>query len=288
MTPRAARRIPALVAASTLLACCAPAPGAGAAAASTPPGATTAPADVQPFPAGGVADYQLGGAYAPAADVDVVVRDRTAPPVSGVYSVCYVNAFQTQPDETAWWEENHPDLLLRDSRGRLVEDADWPGELLLDTSTPARRAALATVVGGWLDGCAEDGFQAVEADNLDSWTRSGGRLTRAHAVAFAQLLAQRAHARGLALAQKNAAEITRAQARRVGFDFAVAEECEVYDECGTYTGTYGRRVLEVEYTDDGRRHFRDACAARAGQVSMLLRDRDVVPRGTRGYVSEHC
>jgi hypothetical protein len=45
--------------------------------------------------------------------------------------------------------------------------------------TPAKRDALARIVDGWIAGCAAAGFRAVEFDNLDSFTRSGG------AVAFA-------------------------------------------------------------------------------------------------------
>ncbi|NUU22210.1 MAG: endo alpha-1,4 polygalactosaminidase, partial [Streptomycetaceae bacterium] len=150
-------------------------------------------------------DYQIGGPYAPPAGVTVVVRDRGAQPWAGAYNVCYVNAFQAQPDTTGWWEATHPDLLLRDG-GAVVMDEDW-GEALLDVSTEAKRAALLGVVGPWIDECARRGFQAVEPDNLDSFGRSHGRLTLAHDAAFARLLAARAHAAGLALAQKNTAEL---------------------------------------------------------------------------------
>jgi len=48
-----------------------------------------------PPPGGGGLDYQLGGAYDPPAGVDIVVRDSTDEPAAGVYSVCYLNGFQT-------------------------------------------------------------------------------------------------------------------------------------------------------------------------------------------------
>jgi Glycoside-hydrolase family GH114 len=137
---------------------------------STPAG----PAGVMLPPAGRF-DYQIGGAYPPARGTAIVTRDRHDPPAPGTYSICYVNAFQTQPEETAWWRSEHPDLVLP------VEDPQWPGEYLLDLSTPATRTAAAAVVGGWIDGCAAAGYRAVEPDNLDSWTRSGGRLTSADA-----------------------------------------------------------------------------------------------------------
>ena len=76
--------------------------------------------------------------------------------------------------------------------------------------------------------------------------------------------------------------------RRLGFDFAIAEECEVYRECGRYLRMYGRRVIEIEYTDNGRRAFLRACKARGSRISVLLRDRDVVPRGTTGYLYRTC
>ena len=142
-------------------------------------------------PVNGRFDYQIGGAYTPATSVRTVIRDRGEKPVRGRYTICYVNAFQTQPGEAAYWKREHPTLLLRKG-GKLVSDPDWPGEYLLHTSTAARRQAGAAVEGRWIDGCAAAGFDAVEPDNLDSWTRSKGRLSKADNVALAQLLAVRA------------------------------------------------------------------------------------------------
>jgi Glycoside-hydrolase family GH114 len=244
------------------------------------------PAPIVLPPLGGRFDYQLGGAYTPPAGTAIVVRDRGDAVLRGVYDVCYVNAFQTQPEELAWWQAHHPKVLLR-SAGAYVEDPDWPGEVLLDTSTAAKRTELAAVVGSWIAGCAVHGYRAVELDNLDSWTRSGGALTSAGNLAFATLLVRQAHARRLAVAQKNTAELA-AQGRRIGFDFAVAEECQVYDECGAYTTAYGRHVLEVEYTDNGLDAFPQACAARGKLISVVLRDRDLVPVGDEGYVYRRC
>ncbi|NEE53500.1 endo alpha-1,4 polygalactosaminidase, partial [Streptomyces sp. SID8455] len=130
-------------------------------------------------------------------------------------------------DAMDWWQKKNPDLLLRDSSGEPVNDEAW-GEALLDTSTAAKRTRLANIVGGWIDGCAKSGFQAVEPDNLDSYERSGGRLTKAHNAAFAKLLATRAHAAGLAIGQKNTTDLL-GQRKSIGFDFAVAEECGRYD-----------------------------------------------------------
>ena len=74
----------------------------------------------------------------------------------------------------------------------------------------------------------------------------------------------------------------------MGFDFVVAESCELYDECDAYTALHGEHVIEVEYVEDGVEVFERACARRGGEVSVLLRDRDVVPRGEPGHVSRSC
>jgi hypothetical protein len=249
-------------------------------AAAVPAGAAP---DVVPPPGNAGFDYQIGAPYPPPSGVRVVSRDRTARPAPNVYTICYVNAYQTQPGELAWWRANHDDLLLHDADGNEVVDSDW-GEVLLDTSTAAKRTALADLVGGWIDGCAADGFRAVEPDNLDSWTRSQRLLDRADALAYARLLTARAHADGLAIGQKNTAEIADV-GRRTGFDFAVAEECAEYDECGDYTAAYGAEVFVVEYDRAG---FGKACRTVGGQLSVVLRDRDVTAPGSDTYVRDAC
>lgn len=232
---------------------------------------------------GAAFDYQIGGAYPPPAGVRAVSRDRAAKPAPGVYNICYVNAFQAQPDAEGWWQAHHPDLLLRDVGGTPVVDEDWD-EVLLDISTAAKRKRLVGIVGKWIDGCAEAGFQAVEADNLDSNERSDGLLTAGDNVAFGKLLAARAHAAGLAIGQKNAAELA-GQGRRAGFDFAVAEECGQYDECGAYADAYDDRVFDIEYRADG---LAAACADWGERLSVILRDLDVVPAGEGGYRRRTC
>nr|BFE52173.1 hypothetical protein GCM10017745_56000 [Saccharothrix mutabilis subsp. capreolus] len=138
------------------------------------PPATAGPAVVLP-PAHAGFDYQIGGPYPPAADVRVVTRDHEVAPAPGLYNICYVNAFQVQPGAEAEWDA---DLLLRDADGEVVYDGDW-GEALLDLRTADKRARVADKVGGWIDGCAAKGYQAVEPDNYDSYTRAPeGLLTR--------------------------------------------------------------------------------------------------------------
>lgn len=97
--------------------------------------------------------------------------------------------------------------------------------------TAAKRTAVAAIVDGWIDGCAASGFKAVEPDNIDSYDRSKGQLTKAEAVSYLGLLAPHAHGDGLAIAQKNTTELGTA-GKNAGLDFAIAEECGRYSECG--------------------------------------------------------
>lgn len=247
-----------------------------------PGGVDAGPRELALPPANGGFDYQLGVAYAPPAGVVVVSRDRTFDPAPGIYNICYVNGFQTQPDERAFWLREHPDLLLRDSRGEPVIDPDWD-EIILDVTTDEKRAALAEIVGGWIAGCAEDGFDAIEIDNLDTYSRSGGRIDQDDAVAFMRLLSDRAHALGLPIAQKNSTEVLSRRAA-MGTDFAVAEECNRWGECADYVDVYGDQVYVIEYR---RRDF-DAGCADFPELSIVLRDLDLVGPGDRGYVRDAC
>jgi hypothetical protein len=196
--------------------------------------------------------------------------------------MCYINAYQTQPGEVRWWKRNHPHLLLKKD-GKYVVDGYW-GETLLDTSTRAKRTKLAKIVGKWIAGCSRDGFQAVEPDNLDSWTRSKNQLTRGDNFKYAKLLIAKAHHRGLAIGQKNAAGATDLGAK-AGFDFAVAEECGRWRECKAYMDAYGRQVYVIEYR---LQDFKYSCDHWGDKLSIVYRNRMVTGPGSKRYVYKAC
>ena len=260
------------------------------------PGVVTAAPTWEPPPVGAGADYQLGGDYPLPDGVTVVVRDwfsgRAAP--DPAYSICYVNAFQTQPDESG---VRRPDetsewpavLVLTD----LGDDPNWPGEYLVDISSRASRRAAARHVEQMVATCARRGFEAVEFDNLDSWTRFDGTARegdvpfgKAAAIRYATLITAHAHSLGLAVGQKNTPQLGREVSREViGFDFVIAEECGQYRECDAYRRAFGRRIIDVEYTDRG---FARACAALGGTASVVRRDLDLRTPSSSRYRFDTC
>ncbi|MGK2875930.1 MAG: endo alpha-1,4 polygalactosaminidase [Nocardioides sp.] len=238
-------------------------------------GAADGAADVTEIPADFDVDYQLGGTNDDLpADVGIVVRDRTESPRDGAFNVCYVNGFQAQPDARKFWR-HHWRLVLK-KNGKPVTDTAWH-EWLLDTRTPARRTALGRILGGWIDGCAEEGFDAVEFDNLDSFTRSRKMISRRQGLAFAAILINRAHKADLLAGQKNLAGY---DGTRIGFDFAVSEECGAWDECRAYADDFGDQVLAVEYR---KKDYRTTCAEFGDRWPVVLRDRNLTPTGIHRY-----
>jgi hypothetical protein len=229
-----------------------------------------------PPPAGARWDYQIGevSEYTPAPAA--VSRDNAEKPWAGLYNICYINAFQSQPGDrslTKSW------LVVA---GSPVEDPNWPGEYVLDTRS--HRADLVKAFTPVMSTCADKGFDAVEFDNLDSYERSKGGLTMADNLSYVKDLIDVAHDRGLAVAQKNTVEFV----GRAPFDFAVAESCLLYDECGEYTREYST-VLDVEYIEEMTASvFSKKCTAAVNSgsaPSFVLRDRDVSARGMRQWCS---
>lgn len=254
-------------------------------------------AAVRDLPGDAPFDYQIGGDYAAPDGVSVVSRDWfIGTPLAGddAYSICYVNAFQTQddepgvdrPDERSNWPQ---DLVLTS----LGDDPNWGGEYLVDISTADRRERAAQWVEQMVDTCAAKGFDAVEFDNLDSWTRFDDTpvgpqvpFEREEAVAFAELITDHAHGLGLAVGQKNTSDLGRETSLEViGFDFAVAEQCGEYDECAAYTEVFGSRVVDVEYGDAG---LARACSSAGAQIAVVRRDVEVSRPGSATYRFDRC
>jgi len=246
--------------------------------------ALSSPAQAGALPDRGVVDYQLGGGYPPSPEVTIVVRDSTDSPAPGMFNICYVNGFQTQPGG-AWPQE----LLVPGPGKKPLADSGWPDEFLLDVSTATSRKRNLALVGRSIDLCVKKGFDAIEFDNLDSYTRSGSYLDQSDALTFAKLLVDRARESGLPAGQKNAGELGKKGRDEAGFSFAIAEECDRWRECDIYTSVYGHtQVIDIEYADELRIDFATACTQLHRPEKMILRDKTLVSPGTKGYVFQSC
>ncbi|GAA0241392.1 endo alpha-1,4 polygalactosaminidase [Cryptosporangium japonicum] len=292
--------------------------------------ATTRAAAVEAFLPNAKFDYQISAGYTPASGVKVVSRDVKDTPAGLGYDICYINGFQTQPDEkgsdgqplegTSKWfadDATRKQLLLPNptpdyptatenqqySKPYYV-DPGWPDEIIFDLRTAAKRTALAAIVGKQIQACADKKFDAVEVDNLDSFTRAYSNLSdrklaregkepkegaprlmsQSDALAFASLLITKAHSLNLAIAQKNTAELGD-EGKAAGFDLAVVEECGATTECEDYAEVWGGNWVDIEYSANG---FSKACSSVKSTISVVQRDKDVTKPGSTGYVYAEC
>jgi hypothetical protein len=157
-----------------------------------------------------------------------------------------------------------PELLGREYDG-------WPGEKWLDIR---RIDLLAPIMLARLDLCKAKGFDAVEPDNIEIHTNDTGfHITYADQFAYAGWLAEEAHARGLAIGLKNAADMV--TDALPFFDFAITEDCFVQDWSDQVLPFIAARkaVFAAEYTDTGV-DFQAACAwGQVHSVSFIQKNR---------------
>ena len=183
----------------------------------------------------------------------------------GVYTICYISVGS--------WEDWRPDadrfpkeLLGKRYRG-------WQGERWLDIR---RMDLLAPLLQNRMDQCVLSGFDALEPDNMDiSSNNSGFPITYEDQLAFAQWLAQESHARGLAIGQKNAPEMTDDLVDL--FDFAITEDCFTEGWCSDFLPypQKGKAVFAAEYTDSDI-DFTFACQwGEEMSFSFILKNRDL-------------
>ena len=241
------------------------------------------PEPVQPPPGVGF-DYQLGGDYPLAEGIELVVRQWSDGEADvDAYSVCYVNAFQTEA------EPGHPDNELNWPQGlvwREGEDPNWPGEHPININTNRQRRIAVEFIVHRFQECVTRGFDAVELDNLDTFTRyPDAPFNRDDAIAYARLLVEEATDLGLAVGQKNTPELLDVARTEIGFGFAIVEECGETDECQAFVDTFEGRVYAVEYTDAG---FATACAEIGDVAGVVQRDLQLATPDSPDHVFATC
>ena len=172
-----------------------------------------------------------------------------------------VGSFETgRPDA-----DHFPQKVL----GRDYEG--WPGEKWLDIR---RIDQLGPIMLARLDLIRAKGFDAVEPDNIEIHdNQTGFPITYADQLTYARWLAEEAHARGLAIGLKNAADMV-IEALAL-FDFAITEDCFVqgwHEQVLPFIAA-GKPVFAAEYTDTGV-DFPAACAwGRAHNISFIQKNR---------------
>jgi hypothetical protein len=150
--------------------------------------------------------------------------------------ICYVNVGAY---------ENFRADAARFAPGLLGLSDGWPGERWLDIRQISR---LRPIMAARFENCAQKGFDAIEADNVDGYANDTGfPLTAADQLAYNEMLAGLAHADGLAIGLKN--DLDQIPQLLPSFDFAVDEQCAEYDECAELEPfvTAGKAVFEAEY-----------------------------------------
>src|SRR5688572_10698742 len=155
---------------------------------------------------------------------DLDMEETDASVVTGIHNrgdeaICYVNA-------GAWerWRSDKGDFPKR-VLGKPLDG--WPGERWLDIRKINR---LRPIMEARMDRCAGKGFDGIEFDNVDGYQNASGfPLKKSHQIAYNEMLASSAKARGLAPGLKNALGIVDQLVD--DFAFAINEQCLQYDEC---------------------------------------------------------
>ena len=179
----------------------------------------------------------------------------------GIFLVCYVSV--------GTWEN------WRRDRGRFPRTVlglpydNWPDERFLDIR---RVEDLLPIMRARFERCRRLGFDAVEADNIDLHEQRTGFPIRArHVVRYARALADMAHGLGLAIAQKNAPDLTPALSSFM--DLAIVEECFEQGWCERMRPylARGRPVLAAEYRLTFK-HVKRACRqAQHMRISLIFK-----------------
>jgi len=249
----------------------------GSPSASEPASAAARPFATPPGP-GAPFQIQLDGGVPDDPGAAIVIVDGSVPAdavaalhASGTYVVCYLSI--------GTWEDWRPDANAFPAAVLGASLDDWPDERNVDLRA---LDVLGPIWAARLDACAAKGFDAVDPDNIDSFENdSGFPLTADDAVAAWEWVAREAHARGLAVGQKNAPSLT---PRLVGLaDFAVTEQCLEQgwcDDVGAYVAA-GKPVLAIEYVEDGATLGRWCEAAGVARLSLLVTTLDLPGTGAR-------
>lgn len=170
----------------------------------------------------------------------------------------------------------------RDDADQFPESAigsrldDWDGERWIDHRDETVRGIMQARIAE----AAARGCDGVEPDNIDGFVNSSGfDLSEEDTLDYLTFLSTEAHALDLSVGLKNGPEVAAAVVPL--FDWALVEECVVYDECAAWQPfiAANKAVFHVEYVDrrcEGARMLERACSAEgAAGFSTLVKGWDL-------------
>ncbi len=165
---------------------------------------------------------------------------------AGIFPICYINVGAVEE-----WNEDYAQFP-KDVIGNPYWG--WEGENWLDIS---RFEQFAHIMEARFDLCREKGFLGIEPDNIDAYETDGSNkktgfdLTRSDQLRYIGWLIEQAHARGLAIGQKNAAELVPELVNRM--DFALLESSFRFGFMDAFLpyAKMKKPVFAVEYIEEG-------------------------------------
>src|ERR1039458_4865421 len=179
----------------------------------------------------------------PVAAYDIDGFDNTTSEVAalhakGIHVICYIDVGTAEPFRPDFSE--FPASVKGTSLEPPFGEEKWLDVRQLSILEPIMIARFQM--------CKSKGFDAVEPDNMDGYeNKSGFPLTAANQLTYDEWVAGEVHSLGMAVFQKNDGEQT--ASLKSHFDGALTEECNVYEECSSFTPylAEGKPVLNAEY-----------------------------------------
>ena len=169
---------------------------------------------------------------------------------SGAHAICYVDAGTAEN-----WRSDYPKFDPSELGGPMP---GWPGEQFINVAdwsapVPAPYETLQTIMANRIALCKQEGFDAIEADNVDAYTYGSlgnFTLTMAQEETYIDELISMAHSDGLAYFLKNEINgdsLLTTEAPLV--DGEINEQCWQYKECSALSifAKEGKPILNVEY-----------------------------------------
>ena len=159
---------------------------------------------------------------------------------AGKNVICYINV--------GAWERYRPDAGEFPAEVIGKQYQEWPGERWLDIGNYEIFSGL---ISARFDLAASKGCDGIEPDNINGFQEDTGfTITVQDQLAYNIWLSQQAHLRGLSIGLKN--DNHQATDLVDHFDFAILEDCAVFDECADFLPFIerGKAVFQVEYTDN--------------------------------------